>query len=185
VEEFYPKAPCSLTISEWPLYGRETINPLYENKSEVDEVDWAVQIATEARSLRGLLNISPALKIPLLFKGREEDWQSLENHLPWVCHLARLESIDYVSSAPKGTVPFVIGENTFSLKVDTLIDMDATYKLLSSKKETLLKEASHLQKKLENNAYKQAKPDQWAEDKDLLAGKQQESLRMAFILESW
>ncbi|NBT85251.1 MAG: valine--tRNA ligase [Alphaproteobacteria bacterium] len=176
-QEFYPSAPHSLVESKWPSYGKETMDPAFENKDAVQEVDWGVQIVTEARSLRGLLNVSPALKVPLYFNGDDKLWKQLQNYLPWITHLARLADVSS-DPHPTGSVPFMIGENGFFLKLGDLIDMQATYKLLASKRDTLVKEIEHLQKKLQNEAYKQAKPDQWEEDNEVLAVKKQEAAKI-------
>ena len=153
------------------------MDPAFENKDAVQEVDWGVQIVTEARSLRGLLNVSPALKVPLYFNGDDKLWKQLQNYLPWITHLARLADVSS-DPHPTGSVPFMIGENGFFLKLGDLIDMQATYKLLASKRDTLVKEIEHLQKKLQNEAYKQAKPDQWEEDNEVLAVKKQEAAKI-------
>ncbi len=187
-EEFNLKAHHSLIQSEWPTYGKETIDTSYQDKSALEEIDWAVQVVTEARSLRGLLNVSPALKVPVVFHGNERDWQLLQTHLPWVSHLARLEQVTLLQDGQdhvKGAVPFMIGENSFFLILGDLIDMEASYKLLTLKKDTLEKEIQHLEKKLENQAYKQAKPDQWEEDNELLTTKKQEVAKMQLILDRW
>ncbi len=177
-EEFYPNAPYSLIQSQWP-------DCKHQDQSALEEIDWAVQVVTEARSLRGLLNVSPALRVPVVFQGNDRDWKLLQTHSPWVLHLARLETVTLGTDHIKGAVPFMIGDNSFFLVLGDLIDMNASYKLLTSKKDMLVKEIQHLEKKLENQAYKQAKPDQWADDHQLLITKGQEVSKMQLLLDCW
>ena len=100
-------------------------------------------------------------------------------------HLGRLESLDFnpKDEEKQKSVPFVIGQNTFFLKLGHLINLDAAYKVLEMKREALDKEAEHLQKKLSNTAYQNAKPESWQADKELLETKQHEQDRLKFIVE--
>jgi hypothetical protein len=61
---------------------------------------------------------------------------------------------------------------------DTALDTISAKSILSQKNETLAKEVSHLEKKLQNEAYKNAKPDQWQEDNLLLESKTQENQKL-------
>ncbi|MCX7337744.1 MAG: valine--tRNA ligase [Alphaproteobacteria bacterium] len=175
--EFYPTAPTLLMATQWPIHRTA--------KTDGAEISWAISIVTEARSLRGLLNIAPNLKIPMVFHGAAADWTVLEGHLSWVCHLARLGEVQQSKVSKAEGVPFVIGDNTFFLKLGGLIDLPAAHAILTNKQATLSKELQHLDKKLQNTAYKQAKPDQWQDDVDLCGVKQQEVSKLQFILENW
>ena len=176
-QSLYPQAPHLLIQSQWP-------NHLPIPFSSLKSINAALHIVAEIRSLRGLLNLSPSLKIPLIFSGSRADSEELLSQQTWVLHLARLESIEVV---PEQTqldqgIPFVIGNNTLFLAIGHLINLKSVYDLLEIKLKTLNQEIDHLQKKLQNTAYQQAKPEAWQADSLLCQTKQQEQTKLAFIL---
>ena len=177
---FYPNAPHLLIQSSWPAIDAT----LVEDK-ELKAVEFALSVVAEVRSLRGLFNLSPTLKIPLLLNGLTDNLKFLQDHQSWILHLGRLENLDFspADEEKQQSVPFVMGQNTFYLKLGHLINLDAAYKVLEIKCETLLKEIERLQKKLANKAYQQAKPESWQVDKTLLETKQHEQERLQFIVE--
>jgi valyl-tRNA synthetase len=77
-------------------------------------------------------------------------------------------------SPQEGVVPVVVGTITLNLHLGDVINMEEAYALLHQKGQALDKEMDRLSKKLENQAYKNAKPDQWAEDEILYMQKQKE-----------
>ena len=179
-QAFYPNAPYLLIQSPWPAIDQ----PLADDKN-LKAVEFALSIVAEVRSLRGFFNLSPTLKIPLLLDSHTDDAKVLQDHQSWILHLGRLESLDFNPNdeEKQKSVPFVIGQNTFFLKLGHLINLDAAYKVLEMKREALDKEAEHLQKKLSNTAYQKAKPESWQADKELLEAKQHEQKRLRRIVE--
>jgi valyl-tRNA synthetase len=177
---FYPKAPFMLIQSQWPK-----IESSFE-KSDLANIDFILEVISEIRSLRGLFNLSPTLKLPLLLSPGSDSIKALQNHQAWLLHLARLENITVSSDQTEinQCVPFVIGQNTFFLKVGHLINLDIAFKILEKKLETLVQEMQHLQKKLENLAYQKAKPAAWEDDKTLLQTKYHEKDRLEIILKT-
>jgi valyl-tRNA synthetase len=174
---FYPQAPFLLIQSQWPSENQRS-------ESSSQEVDFILSVISEVRSLRGLFNLSPTLKLPLLISSNSGEVDVLQEHQDWVLHLARLESIE-VKEDPEEKIqyiPFVIGQNTFFLKIGHLINLDSAFKILEKKLETLKSEMQHLQKKLTNDAYRHAKPDVWENDQMLFQTKQHEQGRLITIL---
>ena len=166
--------------SQWP--ETETV---VGNNSLVN-IDFILEVVSEVRSLRGLFSLSSPLKLPLLLASGSDKIKVLQDHQIWLLHLARLESIAVSDDQTERNqcVPFVIGQNTFFLKVGHLINLDAAFKILEKKLETLVHEMQHLQKKLENMAYQKAKPEAWEDDKTLLQTKQHEQDRLKMIFKN-
>ena len=99
--------------------------------------------------------------------------------------MARFSSIESWDSdtPPKNSLPCVVQGATVYVAFDTALDTISAKSILSQKKETLEKEALHLEKKLQNEAYKNAKPEQWQEDSDLCTLKVQEGEKLAGFLD--
>jgi valyl-tRNA synthetase len=98
--------------------------------------------------------------------------------------MARFSSIESWDSdtPPKNSLPCVVQGATVYVAFDTALDTISAKSILSQKKETLEKEALHLEKKLQNEAYKNAKPEQWQEDSDLLKFKHVESEKLTHFI---
>jgi valyl-tRNA synthetase len=184
-QEFYKDAPQTLTVTPWLEYQ----GPKAENHSfETHQVEWALLAMSEIRSLRGLLGVNPALKIPLGFLGCPEAQIFLKENFHWIAHLARLGELELWASGDEqkpGDVPLTQGSDTFYLRLGNLVDWEETQKILQGKIEVLNKEISHLEKKLANDAYKMAKPDKWAEDAALQKTKMSEHKKLEEILGGW
>lgn len=175
---FYPDAPNLLMQSEWPK------EEILAGNSSLSDVNFILEIISGVRSLKGIFNLSPTLKLPLFLEANSNKAKLLQDHQPWIMHLARLESIEIEKDQTERNVclPFVVGQNTFFLKVGHLINLESAFKVVEKKLETLNTEVQHLQKKLTNEAYKQAKPDAWENDQLLLQTKQHEQDRLKTIL---
>ncbi len=176
----YPQAPHLLIQSRWPDLS-------CPNFSQLESVQTALAVVEEIRSLRGLLNLSPSLKFPLVLTGSPEEGHKLLAHQAWILHLARLESLSIeVENTPVAeSIPFVLGNHTFFLKIGHILDLKAIVSLLEVKETSLSKEVDRLQQKLKNEAYQKAKPEAWQTDADLLRIRQQEQNKMRFILQQF
>jgi valyl-tRNA synthetase len=147
--------------------------------SDVSEVNWAVQFIQEVRSLKGLLGLSQGNKAQLISREKSADNLILQKNWAWISHLARLDKI--VSDG--NGVPFVVNGSAFELMIGQEISLDELQKLLKDKACLLDIERKHLQKKLENEAFKIAKPDLWQSDNDLCIIKDSEYTKIKNILE--
>jgi valyl-tRNA synthetase len=86
------------------------------------------------RNLRGEMNLSPALKVPLIATGNET---VLGEAAPYLTALARLSSVEIVKALPAVEAPVaIVGDNRVMLKVE--IDVTA-------ERERLGKEAARLE----------------------------------------
>ncbi|MDP3372198.1 MAG: valine--tRNA ligase [Candidatus Paracaedibacteraceae bacterium] len=170
-EEFVGADQPTLMEQSWP----ELSIPCSD---AIKGVDWAVTFVQEVRSLKGLLGISGAIRVPLISQGSEKDNVLLTQHWAWISHLARLSDLE---NDGKG-VPFVVSGSTFVLAINDVIHTDDVKKVLQNKHDTLSTEVAHLSKKLTNEAFKNAKPDVWQVDFDLHALKTIEVAKIQGIL---
>ena len=118
--------------------------------------------------------------MPLISQGSASDNALLAQHWPWISHLARLSDLKTSGNG----VPFVVSGSTFILEINDVIRLDEVRKMLQDKSSVLSIEVGHLSKKLENEAFKNAKPDLWQTDFDLHALKSIEVEKIQGILGS-
>ena len=142
------------------------------------------KIIDEVRSLKGLLNISGGAMLKAYFKAEASIIEEFHPFMDTLKTMARFSEIQlcYNEDLPTNCLPCVVHGITIYVAFDTAIDATQAKQLLTQKYETIDKEAQHLEKKLQNNAYKSAKPEQWQEDKDLFELKRQVILKLERFL---
>ncbi|MEL6366209.1 MAG: class I tRNA ligase family protein, partial [Pseudomonadota bacterium] len=90
------------------------------------EIDWAIRLITEVRSLRSEMNVPPGAKIPLQMIGASPENEALlKRHAPLLKRLARLESIETAAEPAAGAAQFVHAEATAALPLADVIDVAA------------------------------------------------------------
>lgn len=133
-----------------------------------------IETMQEIRSLRGLMNIQPAEKLKLIVQSNDHNDFILQNQY-WLRSLGRLEDIiiaDDLSNTPG--FHFILKEYEFNLTYPSGINRDDIKIILQKKKANLESDLEKLSKKLQNIAYKEAKPDQWNADNMLFSQKSTE-----------
>jgi valyl-tRNA synthetase len=173
-EEFVGSASSTLMQQSWPTVA------IPQTKGETD-VDWAVHFVESVRSLKGLLGLSGGIRVPLISRASDAHNAILSEHWAWISHLTRLESLSHEGTG----VPFVVNGSTFELVLGDNVSLDDVKALLQSKKQVLETEIGHLIKKLQNEAFKTAKPELWQADADLKVSKEQDALKIQNILSAW
>jgi valyl-tRNA synthetase len=161
----------TLNEKEWP-------KEVYLFDEAAKSIDFLIHMVDEVRSLKGLLGIQGGTKVPLVSVPSNADHAALQSHWSWVSHLARLSHLESSGSG----VPFVVGDNSFTLVMEEGFNLDDAKKLLMDKAAVLMKECEHLSKKLQNEAFKLAKPDLFEHDADLLLIKQAEERKIQAVL---
>ncbi|MGE0023322.1 MAG: valine--tRNA ligase [Hyphomicrobium sp.] len=115
-----------LCLSEWPRLSG------LSSAAADEEIGWVVRLVSEVRSVRTEMNVPAGAKIPLVLTGASEATTArARRHDETIRRLARLESIGFAKSAPKGAALIVIGEATVALPLEGVIDMEAERKRLS------------------------------------------------------
>ena len=110
-----------LMTSSWPEYGAELMN-----EDAAKEMQWLQAIITEIRSVRSDMNVPAGAKITLLIKDSGDQTKArINNYMNILCRMARLEKVDFVDVAPKGSIQTVVGEATLILPIADIIDLDA------------------------------------------------------------
>jgi valyl-tRNA synthetase len=127
--------------------------------SKIDESSeqWAAElkaIIDSCRNLRGEMNLSPAVKVPLLATGDEA---RLKSFAPYVQALARLSEVKIISDESEldaeasGAPVAIVGTNKLVLKVE--IDVAAERERLTKEVDRLTQEIAKARVKLENESF--------------------------------
>ncbi|MGX7003914.1 valine--tRNA ligase [Caballeronia sp. KNU42] len=152
--DLYPQAAqdgqsASIMIQRYPV----------AQPSKIDESSeqWAAELKTiidSCRNLRGEMNLSPALKVPLLATGDEE---RLKSFAPYVQALARLSEVKIIAdesaldAEASGAPVAIVGTNKLVLKVE--IDVAAERERLTKEVDRLTQEIAKARVKLENESF--------------------------------
>ena len=138
--------------------------PLSEPK-KIDEAAeaWVAQlkaVVDACRNLRGEMNLSPAIRVPLLACGNATQLQSFA---PYVRALGRLSEVTVMAdeasldAAAAGTPVAIVGSDKLALKVE--IDVKAERERLSKEVTRLTGEVSKAQAKLGNESFVARAPE--------------------------
>jgi valyl-tRNA synthetase len=134
-----------LCTSQWPQ-----LDGLFDQAAS-DEINWVVDLVSEIRSVRTEMSVPAGAKIPLVLVGASADLKArAERNDDTIKRLARLETIDFVPSAPKGAALIVCGETTAALPLAGVIDMGAEKKRLAKEIEKAQSDLAKMDAKLTN-----------------------------------
>ncbi|NCV28182.1 MAG: valine--tRNA ligase [Nitrosomonadales bacterium] len=129
-----------------------------EKKIDKDAEAWMQTLkhmVEECRKLRGEMNISPAVKVPLLIIGNPETIQAYQDYL---LQLAKLESISVIDKFEKIDAPVaIVGEYKLMLKVE--IDVAAEKQRLQKEIDKLTVELKKADGKLANQSFIEKAPE--------------------------
>ena len=148
-----------------PIAGRKTHDSLMQAaypQAQPEKIDTASEAKVQAlkdlayacRNLRGEMNLSPALKVPLVASGNAE---SLAEFMPYLKALAKLSDMQIVadgfdSLAEEASAPVaVVGETRLMLKIE--IDVAAEKERLAKEIARLEGEIVKAQAKLGNDSF--------------------------------
>jgi valyl-tRNA synthetase len=148
-----------LCLSEWPR-----LDGLYD-KAAADEINWAVRLISEIRSVRTEMSVPAGAKIPLVIVGADAAMRArAERNDETIKRLARLEDITFSANAPKSAALIVSGDTTAALPLAGIIDMDSEKKRLAKAIESANSDLAKMDAKLSNPSFvERAKPEAIAE----------------------
>ena len=109
-----------LCLSVWPSF-----EGLADPKADA-EIGWLIALVSEVRSVRSEMNVPGGAKIPLVLVGAGKAARArADRYEETVKRLARLESIAFARTPPKGAAQIVLTDVTAALPLAGVIDMDA------------------------------------------------------------
>ncbi len=137
-----------LCLSQWP-----DLTGLGSEAAEA-EIGWLVQLISEVRSVRSEMNIPAGAKIPLVLAGASSAIKvRADRHRETIQRLARLDSIAYAPTAPKGSAEMVVGETTVCLPLAGIIDAAAERRRLEKEIAAATSDLAKMDAKLSNPAF--------------------------------
>ncbi|MBW0454438.1 MAG: valine--tRNA ligase [Candidatus Kinetoplastibacterium crithidii] len=140
----------SISTQGYPKENRNKINLIIEE----DFIELKSQIEA-VRTLRGIMNLSPADKLPLLAKG---NITKLKRNSPYIMHFAKLKSVEIVNNIPKLEAPIqIVGET--HLMLDIKIDISLELLRLEKEQNKLIEEINKCNLKLQNNNFIKNAPE--------------------------
>ncbi|WP_100640414.1 valine--tRNA ligase [Marinobacter salexigens] len=131
------------------------VDPAKHDAKAVEDIEWLKGVIVAVRNIRGEMNISPAKKIPVLFRGNSAEGQRRMNeNRQFLSSLAKLESLEWFEgdNAPMSATQLV-GDMEVLVPMAGLIDKDAELKRLDKELERLNKEIARLEGKLNNEKF--------------------------------
>lgn len=126
-----------------------------QDDQAVTDIEWLKGVIVAVRNIRGEMNISPAKKIPILFRGNSAEGQRrMHENRQFLSSLAKLESLEWFEGdkAPMSATQLV-GDMEVLVPMAGLIDKDAELKRLDKELERLGKEIGRLEGKLGNEKF--------------------------------
>ncbi|TAM89221.1 MAG: valine--tRNA ligase [Candidimonas sp.] len=148
----------SIAIQPYPVCDRALMDPAAE--ARVDELKAQVEAI---RALRGEMNLSPAVRAPLIAQGEAE---MLANNTPYLLALAKLSGVTVAARLPDIGAPVqVVGHTQLMLRVE--IDIDAERSRLNKEIERLEREIARSNAKLSNRGFVERAPSAVVEQERL------------------
>lgn len=149
-----------------------------------DATETLWKLIDEVRSLKGLLNLSGGLQL----KGYIAENNNLDEFNLFFKDtfqaMGRITDIELWQNPnpPANSLPCIVGLYTVYIDFGSALDVNQAKQILDQKQDALAKEIEHLNKKLANEAYKNAKPEQWADDNNLLSMKESECAKLSGLI---
>lgn len=137
-----------------------TLDPAHNFMAECDDIEWLKALITQVRTLRSEMNISPAKKLPLLICSyTDKDQKRLETYAPYLKHLARIASIEYINAKdlpPSATC--LSGTLQCAVALKGLIDPNDEHQRIVKQMDKIAKEVKSIEGRLGNTTYLEKAP---------------------------
>jgi valyl-tRNA synthetase len=130
-------------------------DPAKINESTLGRIHALKDIVTACRALRGEMNLSPAIKVPLLATG---DSETLSDFSPYLVALAKLSGVEIMREGlPDAEAPVaIVGEFRLMLKIE--VDIAAERERLGREIARIEAEIAKAETKLANNNFLKRAP---------------------------
>ena len=147
----------SIMVQNFPAFDENQCD-----EQAIDDLEWVKQFIIAIRNIRGEMNISPSIELPVLLKNVSgDDQRRLTENKPFLSALAKLASIDVLSDSEQGplSATAVVGDLTVLIPMAGLIDKDAEMARLNKNIEKLTKDADRTRGKLSNEKFVSKAPE--------------------------
>lgn len=146
----------SIMLQAYPTLTHTNAESASNNTRVMQEIEWLKGVIVGLRNIRGEMNISPAIEIPvLLAKGNANDQQYLTNNRQFLIKLAKLKSVSWLENpddAPLASIQLV-GEMEVLVPMAGLIDTAAEQARLDKEIQKLEKLIAQVSGKLANSKF--------------------------------
>jgi valyl-tRNA synthetase len=148
-----------LILTPWPsLEG-------LEDAAAAEEMEWVVRLITEIRSVRSEMSVPPAAQLPLVVCGASDAIRArAETHREIIARLARLASIEFRKTPPKGALQIVTREAILALPIADIIDIEAESERLTREIARMRYEIEKLDQKLSDEKFTARAPEHVVEE---------------------
>lgn len=166
-----------LCHTSWP-------SPVVEDEAAAAEINWLIDVVSQIRSVRAEMNIKPSAQLELEVSGEDARTRKrVETHQGALTTMARLKAILFVETAPKNSAQIVVGEATYCLPLEGVVDFAEESARLEKELKKLDGEIKRLNGKLNNEKFVANAPETIvAEERSKLAEyvSQREKVQIAF-----
>jgi valyl-tRNA synthetase len=137
----------------------------FHDDAAAKEVNWAIDLITELRSLRNDLGVPAGARIPLalISAGPEIEARAMR-HEDVLKRIARLEDIAFAETAPEGAVTAVFGDTAAALSIADFVDIAEARKRLDKELGQIEKDITSTEKKLGNADFVARAPEEIVEE---------------------
>jgi valyl-tRNA synthetase len=145
------KTGATIMLETYPVADTRRINEQAEAS-----IAWVQSIILGVRNIRGEMNISPAIALPVyLQQGNDSDKQRLQDNEQYLKKLAKLESITWLNATDEAPLSAtqLVGNMKVLVPMAGFINKDAEIARLNKEIEKLGKEISKITDKLANEKF--------------------------------
>jgi valyl-tRNA synthetase len=149
-------AEAMLVTGDWP---HVPVAP--EDAAAAAEIDWAIRLVSEIRTLRAEFNVPPAAQVPALVRDAGAKTRArMTRYGELVARLARLDRLAELDGAQaEGSVQFVLGEATVVIPLADFIDIADERKRLAGQVAKADAEIGKIEAKLGNRQFLERAPE--------------------------
>ncbi|MDB5688690.1 MAG: valyl-tRNA synthetase [Sphingomonas bacterium] len=145
-----------LILARWPMVDARALDP-----AAAEEIEWLIKLVSEIRTARAELNVPPGARLPAFVRDcGAATLARLERNAPVLARLARIDGVSADAPPPGCSAQLVVGEATYILPLEGVIDLAAERARLLKGAETAEKERDALAKRLGSPGFvEKAKPE--------------------------
>jgi valyl-tRNA synthetase len=137
----------------------------FRHEAEAAEINWLLSVISEIRSVRAEMNVKPSLKTQLVVVGADAPTSArLKRHESALAQMARVEAIEPADAPPQASAQMVVGEATYALPLEGIVDLEAEAARLAKEQAGLDKEIRQLSGKLGNAKFIENAPAEIVEE---------------------